>query len=59
MKHLTRALWAMVPAAIVAAIVVPMALIERNCWGIGGEWLLVVLTFVAVLYRMEVRHGNV
>ena len=32
-----------------------MTLAERGYQAIGGEWLLVILTFVAVFYATEVQ----
>lgn len=51
MKAINRTLWALVPASAVAAVTVPLAMLERGRWGIGGEWLLVALVFVAVFYH--------
>lgn len=57
MKAINRTLWALVPASAAAAVTVPLAMLERGRWGIGGEWLLVALVFIGV-YFMEVRHDN-
>ena len=45
---------AVLGAAAVAIWAVPAALVERGYQAIGGEWLLVILTFVAVFYASEV-----
>lgn len=41
-------------SAAVASWVIPAAYAERGYSAVGGEWLLIVLTFVAVLYFTEV-----
>lgn len=46
---------ALLGAAAVASWAVPVALAERGYQAIGGEWLLVILTFVAVFYATEVQ----
>ena len=46
---------ALLGAAAVASWAVPAALAERGYQAIGGEWLLVILTFVAVFYATEVQ----
>ena len=46
---------ALLGAAAVASWAVPVALAERGYQAIGGEWLLVILTFVAVFYASEVQ----
>ena len=38
----------------VASWVIPAAYAERGYSAVGGEWLLIVLTFVAVMYFTEV-----
>ena len=42
-------------AFAVAVWAVPVAYAQRGYYAIGGEWLLVILTFVAVLYATEVQ----
>ena len=49
-NYITRILWALLPAVCVAALVLPAARLERNQWGIGGEWLLVALVFVGCFF---------
>lgn len=51
MKAINRTLWALVPASAAAAVTVPLAMLERGRFGIGGEWLLVALVFVAVFFH--------
>lgn len=54
MKAINRTLWALVPASAAAAVTVPLALLERGRFGIGGEWLLVALIFIGCFF-WEVR----
>jgi hypothetical protein len=35
---------------MVGLLVIPAAFAERGYWGIGGEWLLVLITFVGSLW---------
>lgn len=49
---------AVMAAFAVASWVVPAAFAERGYSAVGGEWLLVILTFVAVIYFTEVRETD-
>lgn len=49
-RFLRRVLVSLAPAVAVGAIAVPAARIERGGPGVGGEWLLIILVFVAVFY---------
>lgn len=46
---------ALLGAAAVASWAIPAAFAERGYSAVGGEWLLVILTFVAVFYAAEVQ----
>lgn len=46
---------AAVCAALIGALAVPAAYAERGYWAIGGEWLLVLLSFVSALWLMGGR----
>lgn len=45
-----RILFASVIAAIIAAVLVPLAYAERGYSAIGGEWLVVVMAWVGCLW---------
>ena len=49
-------LLALMGAFAVASWAVPAAYAERGYIAVGGEWLLVILTFCAVMYFCEVCH---
>lgn len=49
-RILRRILVSLAPAVAVGAFAVPAARIERGGPGVGGEWLLVVLVFIAFYY---------
>lgn len=42
-------------AVAVASWAIPAAYAERGYHAIGGEWLLVILTFIAIFYVCEVK----
>lgn len=46
----SRLLVAMIWTALEAALLIPAALTERGYWAIGGEWLLIVLSFISIMY---------
>lgn len=54
--NLFRAALSALPASIIAYLVglwaIPAAMAERGYHAIGGEWLLVVLTWIAVYYAV-------
>lgn len=50
-------LLAVMSAFAVASWVIPAAYAERGYSAVGGEWLLIVLTFVAVMYFTEVDNA--
>lgn len=69
MKHMIRfkyrvmeiafhILLAALSAFAVASWAVPAAYAERGYSAVGGEWLLVVLTFIAVIYFTEVKSNE-
>ena len=49
-RFLRRVLVSLAPAVVVGAFAIPAARIERGGPGVGGEWLLVVLVFIACFY---------
>lgn len=49
-RFLRRVLVSLAPAVAVGAFAVPAARIERGGPGVGGEWLLIILVFIAFYY---------
>ena len=49
-KGMIRIMTAAAIAAMVGLLVIPAAFAERGYWGVGGEWLLVMVTFVGSLW---------
>ena len=54
-NRLLHVLMALVPAAIVAVVVIPLAMAERGYWAIGGEWLIAVLVFFVSYLFLEAK----
>lgn len=45
----SRLLVATIWTAFIAALLIPAALTERGYWAFGGEWLLIVVSFISVM----------
>ena len=50
-----RTLISLIPTAAVAAMAIPAAHAERGYWAVGGEWLLIALVFIGMMYALGVE----